>query len=351
MEGMNATYQALISKGVSPDMARAAALNPQFGAQVMAHMFPELADVGVDRWGNSIKAWANPLDQSAKPVTMSGGADQSSSAGGVGTMEGIAHLVQSAKQMGIQPIEVLRKVDPITAGDVQAMIEGRTPVSARASKQQDMLMSVARMIDPGFDASTYATRQKLRTEFTADGKDGQTIESAGQAIQHLHELSDMGSALHNIGGAGPLNAPLNYVMRGWRGMTQDQRTASFNTMKELAIKEVDKFYSGSGGGSAAEREELNSNINSASSPQQINSVIAHLTEAMGGKLQELDRKWRVGMGPSVAPYPVLSDESKQRINELQTRAGGRPTYGQATEQAPPGQREAIEAEMKRRGLL
>jgi hypothetical protein len=352
-QALNQTYQALIAKGVAPDMAKAAVLNPVLGQQVMSQAFklPELADVGTDRWGNPIKGWANPVTQSIAPATISG-SGQGGPLDGVGTMQGVANLIQNARQLGIQPIDALRKADPTTAGDVQAMIEGRTPISARSSKQQDMLMSLARMIDPSFDAGTFAARQKLRTEFTADGKDGQTIESAGQAIQHLHELSDMGQALHNVGGMGPLNAAVNWTQRGWRGLTQDQRTASFNEMKLLALKEVDKFYSGSGGGSAAEREELNDNINSASSPQQINGVIAHLTEAMGGKLAELDRKWRVGMGPSVAPYPVLSDESRARINDLQQRAGLQPSFpAGGAAGAPAGTREAVEAEMKRRGLL
>jgi hypothetical protein len=328
-ETQNLTMQALIAKGMDPMQARAVAQNPELAKTVIPTLFaPDFTTVGTDQFGNPIHGFVNRANET---VTLPGQAPGAPLNG----LQDMTHFTQLLNS-GVTGKELLSKLDPATAGQVQALIEGREPVGnvARATGRWQMLLALAHRVDPKFDATTYAMRQDLRKNLEGYGKGGQEATAANTAIEHLHELSQLGENLSNVGGAWILNKPANEIQGAYRWLTGDNRPNSFNALRDLAVSEVDKFYKATKGGET-ERRALSDQISATSTPQQLRSVIATMATAMGGKVQELERRWQNGMGPSVAPLGVLSDESKAKINDIQRRAGLIPQFGRPA-QLPQG---------------
>jgi hypothetical protein len=335
VENLNATTQALISKGVPPELARAAALNPALAQQVIGQAFklPEFTDVGNDQLtGLPIKGWANPVNQSVTQANVQGA--QGSTLAGPG---------------GAQDVTKLLQTNPLLASDVRAYVEGREMPTGRPQHWQQMVRTIGAMM--GADETTFQARAALRKSMQGYGKGGQEATAANTGIEHLRELSDYASELKNFGGAWLLNKPLNELQGAYRWLTGDQRPTNFNALRDLAVGELEKFYTGSGA-SAGEREAMKENIKNTGTPQQLQGAIAAAVTAMTGKIKPLEENWRRTMGASVAPLEVLEPESKAAADMIRQRAGLPPLFGQ---QAPSGgglaMKMAVEAEMKRRGLL
>ncbi len=315
----NLTAKVLTARGMEPDMALAVAQSPQLARALLPKMFApaQFTTVGHDQFGNGIMGFVDPYRRTAEPVNLGGA--QPGASGGVQDVTQLMRTMQS----GLTGQQLTEKLDPTTRAEVQALLEGRTPLTnpQRAGPRYQMLFALAHQVDPKFDATVYKMRQDLRKNLEGYGKGGQEATAANTAIEHLSELSEAAEKLENVGGAWILNKPVNEVVGAFRWLTADKRPNSFNALRDLAVKEIDKFYTGTGG-AAAERQEMVEQIQSTSSPQQLHSVIATMARAMGGKVQELERRWVHGMGPAVAPLEVLSRESREKIARLEALASG-----------------------------
>jgi len=353
LEAMNATYQGLIARGVNPDLARAAVLNPQFGAQVMGKMFPDYSEIGTNFAGQPVRGWVNPLDQSVKEASVTGPNGQASSASQIFNPSALVKLAQS----GLPKEQIFQQLQQtpdgaMLASDVKAYLEGREMVGVRSPQQSMLTKMFARVLDPNADDSLYEQRKGMRKNFQNDGKDGMQIEQANSVISHAGEYMAAAKAMQNYhSGFGSQIA--NSILGKYRELAQDSRVNKLDVMKDILTKEVEKFYASSGSsGSAKEREEMSSKINSINSPEQMAAVGSQLVQAMTGKMNEMERKWHATMGPQAMPYPVISPASQATINDIQQ--WGRNPSGEPGRQAPPAgalmMHNLIADEMRRRGL-
>ena len=348
---LNATYRALVSKGMDPALAQSAVLNPQLTQQAINQYFgpKQFAETGVNWMGQPVHGFVDPYKMTVTPANAGSqpGAQSTSSA----LVPDLGQLVKLS-QSGLPKEQIIAKLNetaPMLAADVKAYLEGREITGARPQAQQQITRLLARAIDPNADDSLYDTRKAMRKDFQVEGKDGQAITQANSVISHAGEFMNAAQDMKNFSSA-PGSAVENYFLGKYRELSQDPRVNKLDVMKDILTREVEKFYTASGG-SAGEREEMKKIIGSMSSPQQMSAVGSQLVQAMQGKMNELGRKWHSTMGNQPMPYPVVSPESQQTINAIKNWGNGANSAAAAHPALGSASQEMIKAELQKRGAL
>jgi hypothetical protein len=357
----HALGQALVSASGDPNkVASIAAMSGQpeliKTALTSMGMPPQWGVIGKDMFGNDQFGWINPRTQTATPAQpggahlapsgpMAGGGAQAGQPGQpvqpgqaqpqlttVNSMQDLNRLIAS----GVTGKDLMAKLDPVTQSQLQALIEGRAAPGnvARGTPRWQMLMALAHYVDSSFNEDVYNTRAAMRKNAEAGGPDYKSIEAANSVFHHLSQLSDKAEALNNFGGAGVLNYPLNQARDAYLRADQDPRIPDFESIRDLAVKEVEKFYTASGG-SAGEREAAVQHLRTASSPQQLHTVLQTVANAMTGKINEINRQWEMKMPKGTPDLNVLAPESVATMKKINERAARYQEGGSKEEKPAP----------------
>lgn len=186
----------------------------------------------------------------------------------------------------------LATLSPGIAGTAKAIASYRqAPLTAMAlrSPQGSQLMQAVNQLNPNYDATQYAAKNKSRLDF-ATGKNGNTVRSLNVAVQHLDQLGQLSQALDN----GNIQL-FNKIGQGFAAQTGNQAPTNFNAAKQLVGDEIVKAIVGAGGG-VGDREEAAKNISAASSPQQLAGVIQTYKGLMAGQLSGLKQQYEKNTG-------------------------------------------------------
>jgi hypothetical protein len=259
-------------------------------------------------------------------------------------------------------MSAVQKSNPAMASQVTAIIEGRAPypTGSRLNPVQQQIKELVTQIDPTFEAGNSGARIKVRNEFEAGGPSSPAaaITAGNTAIQHLGHLSDEAEKLGNYDSGIPGNNAANSV-KNWLSTSSGGGIAAnnFDSIRNKYIEEATKFYRGTGGNEADLQRDIAS-LNSAQSPSQLRDVIKTQSDLMQSKVNALQERWKHGMGPMVGEFPIIHPESKAAVDRINQRQAGKsassddataPKVPEASAAAPD--RSAIEAEMRKRGLL
>lgn len=264
---------------------------------------------------------------------------------------------------GLQGKDLMTAVqqqNPAMASQVTAIIEGRAPypTGSRLNPVQQQIKELVTQIDPTFEAGNSGARVKVRNEFNAGGPNSpaSAITAGNTAIQHLGHLSDeaekLGNADSGIPGNNLYNTAKNAIaVSSGSGVP----VTNFDSIRNKYIEEATKFYRGTGGNESDLQRDIAS-LNSAQSPSQLRDVIKTQSELMQSKINALQERWHQGMGPLVPEFPIIHPESQSAIDRINQRQLGKKVEGEApaaTSADAPAvpDRAAIEAEMRKRGLL
>lgn len=113
----------------------------------------------------------------------------------------------------------------------------------------------------------------------ATGKQGQMLQSFNTSISHLAVLDDAIAALTNDN-----IFAFNLASQVLRTQFGDPKVVDFKTTKLLVSDEVNKAILG-GAGAVSDREALQKNFNSASSPEALAGVVLQLKKLMAGQVR------------------------------------------------------------------
>lgn len=310
VEAMNATYQGLVSRGVTPDMARAAVLNPQLGAQVYARVFPELTDISTNIMGQPIKGWANSVNQ-----TVTGLNGQPA-----GALQGPG---------GVQDVVQLVQTDPGFAADVKAFAQGREIPTGRPGPYQMAVRRAAQLIY-NTDESTYQARANARKTMTPGGKWADMKVANNTAIGHLNDVNELGDKLHNVSGFGPLNNAINSAYNTYseqRGTSpRDQALAAYEQAVKLATKEVQDYYI-KGGGTAEERDALLKDLAPTKTPQQRHAAVANAVHMMSSKSKPMEDELNRIFAGTGERFQMVEPENQAKVDAILKSAGQPPMFG------------------------
>lgn len=172
-------------------------------------------------------------------------------------------------------------------------------------------------INPDYDANQYKTTGAAEKAF-ATGKQGDTVRSLNVAVQHLNQLSALGKDLKNTDSRA-VNSFFNAVGKQF-GRTN---VTNFETAKSIVGDEVVKAVVGSGAGSLADREDLQSKFDAAATPEQLMGVIKTAKGLMTGQLKGLKQQYESSTGKKDFESK-LSPETKTELEgegETQTYQG------------------------------
>lgn len=197
--------------------------------------------------------------------------------------------------------------DPATIENTaKAIAEGRlAPLSgfALSRPMAQNIMSRVVEINPDFDPTQFATRQKAEKDF-ATGKQGQGVKSFNVAISHLGTLDQVADALHN----GNMQL-FNKLGNTYASQTGGTAPTDFSAVKKIVADEIVKAIVGSGGG-VADREEAAKTIDAMNSPQQLKGVIGRYKELMKGQLDGLRKQYEATTGKTDFDKKFMSDEAR-----------------------------------------
>lgn len=214
------------------------------------------------------------------------------------------------------------------------------PPTAAALRNPQMvkLMGDVTSKYPEYDATQYGARQVAAKAFST-GKDGQTVQSANTALNHLDSLKALADAQNNG------NIPLFNQIANRIG--QERGLAPPTDLKAALVMvgpEISKAVIGAGGGQG-DREHVDAALSALSkgSPTQAAGTLGTIQDLFGGRLVEEGRTYQRTTGRKDFSDTFLSPAA-QRV--LAARNGS------ATPGAAPGgglpSIDAINAEIARR---
>jgi hypothetical protein len=252
----NQTAQAFANRGIPPDLARAAALNPATTQALLGQMMgvspPAHVMVKNMLGGETPYLW-DPNKHTFVPAMGNGAA---SGGGGLGA-GGYPNNLSPEQWNGMTPDQRLATLDPVVAGEVRAVHEGVAAVPGR----QPYVMGIAKMVYPGFDENDFNAAKNAAGKLTnlSNNQPGGILNNVFSSFDHLSELSDSmvrvgaynGGGLTRIGQAGN-------ILRNISPSNELTNAQSDEASKALKYgQESTKAYAGSGGGEGERTHALN----------------------------------------------------------------------------------------------
>lgn len=239
-----------------------------------------------------------------------------------------ANIAKDFTVAGINP-------DGSTTGDTQSVVDaiGQYKVAPpngmalRNPRMQSILAQVAKQY-PDFDATQYGARQQAAKSFST-GKDGQAVQSANTALNHLDTLKQLADAQNN--GDIPLfNKIANKIA------TETGQAAPTNLKGAITMvgPEISKAVVGAGG-TGGDREKVDSALQAVTngSGTQSSGQIATMQDLFGGRLTEAQRTYQRTTGRDDFAKTFLSPAA-QAVLAARQGSSGQPNAAQGSSAAP-----------------
>jgi hypothetical protein len=186
------------------------------------------------------------------------------------------------------------------------------PVQTRGGAPSPILRKVL-AINPNYDGTQFAERNKVQQDFSAAGASGKAITSADTALAHLDTVSKAGAALNN-GDVQQLNRLANTV--GVQvGSTPKQ---TYDTIISMVAPEISKAVIGAAGGEG-ERQDMKGNFSSNLSPQQREQAIGAAAGLLAARVKKQAHAYETSMG---APLDIEKRLSPESVAVMKRYSGG-----------------------------
>ena len=184
--------------------------------------------------------------------------------------------------------------------------------SGRSGASAAALMNDVRKINPDYDETKYQTAQQLRTDY-AKGNGAKQVTAINRALPHLDYLDELGKNLNNT------NSPIfNKLVNEYKINTGQAAPTTFNAVKNEVVNEVNKAIAGSAG-ALADREALRHDLNSASSPAQLENVIKGYKVLIAEQSNGLKQNWTSNGLPEKEYDNKLLPRANEVINSVNKR--------------------------------
>jgi Phage tail lysozyme len=170
------------------------------------------------------------------------------------------------------------------------------------------VMAKVQQLNPDYDAAKYAGRVSGTRAF-ASGRQSDAVRSLSVSVDHLAVAQQLGQALQT----GDLQS-LNRAQAALHTEFGFAGPVNFDTAKQIVADEVQKAVLG-GAGSLSDREALQQQFSTASSPDQLLGVIGTLKRLMAGQLAGYRRQYRAATGDADFDQ-LLSPQARQELGSL-----------------------------------
>jgi hypothetical protein len=345
----NQTEQALIAKGVHPDIAKAAASNPTIMQQIIPQLFgakqKKFTQVGEDMFGNKKYGFVDEVTGHVTPFEGSTPFGGGGAGGGNvnSDLTGEAYLKQF-------PPEIQSAVKAYVGGE--SMPTGN-PRAGFTQAVKQIAQKYGQDIGTPADDAAFSERRKMRTDIGSSSPNtmGGIISNGKSAFEHLANLGDKYAALGNYNGpnfpGGGHVATLGNAAGNIVGPTSAQQDKIAQT-NDNALKygqEATKFYAGSGGGEAERMAALHGISPRTASSNEMAGFLQTEKELMLGRLKQKEEQIRGTLGQEyLNQHPVMTPDLQKTLariegNIAKLRGGTAPAAaapaGGPTGPAPP----------------
>jgi hypothetical protein len=257
--------------------------------------------------------------------------------------------------------EYFKTLDPVSQKIISSWHDG---TGVAPSGYQLKNPEVQRQIAAAQQAFPDMDFQKLpeRNTFVKDMAKTNPASIGGQISTSLASLKHMGNLaqsyldLNNSNGGGWTQAAhgMNYLKDNFGGTDRSAQAAALDTHGGLASGEITKFITGTGGG-VHEREERKKKLaNSTYSPEEAASVLDAQRQDLKEKHEVLVEKAKNTMGAGwLSKHPEIGQQFEELDTQLRDKISTLRSNGASAKKpsaAPAINHDAIDAELKRRGL-
>lgn len=229
---------------------------------------------------------------------------------------------------------------PGYATQVKSYAEGKFPIPSGFALKAPYFQKLLRDIttyDPTFDATNYGARASQRRNYLGGGKQFQELQAVATVAGHLHDLMDKADKLDNFEGLGPLNAPVNALVKGYRDVSQDPRIADFEATRNAVVRELTKAYQGGHITDSAVAEWMKA-LNASQTPTQLKTVIGTLNQLLSSKRLAMEEGYRSTMGPNpILPeqFSTMNDRTRKLFEDVENWSMGAKKPSAAAKPAAP----------------
>jgi hypothetical protein len=326
-ERMNMKGQALLKKGVAPEIVQAALYNPEVMKTLIAQNF------GPDKFQHVTKKDAfggetiGAFDPTTGKTTFEGGG-----AGGGGN---ISALPENYDPTTRRDEAFIKALDPVTRQVVEAADRGDNIPQGRNLQKY---MPVIQRALQGFQPETYQSRVAFAREM-GSGKAGYGLQVKGfqQGLEHMTKLADRMAAQGNWNGLGfPDVAHFANGVREHLSNDQSAASGAVENDAQTLAGEVGKLFSGQAGGGVHERELTRGRFGTRLSGPEGAAALESTLELMNGGLTSIESaRDRAYNGNAPAQYNFLGPQQQQQIEHIRQVIQQLKT-GQAAPAAAPG---------------
>ena len=309
--GKNATYNALVAKGLDPNTARAVVSNPDLLRSMAPALFgsksiPEFKLIGKDRYGREQYGWVDAVNQRVNPIDLPVNPRDNPALDDLSGSEYMAQLPRELQER------------------VKGVMEGRLPYppqNSRLPQNQQILDAISR-VDPSFDATVYRARQKTRTDF-ASGPPANNVTALNTVAQHLDTMD------HIVDKLGNWNLPFGTAVREWTNPLFRQifpastgvNFQEFDTARQAVGSEMAKAFKGAGVTSVKEMEDWKETLNSAKSDAELKAAIQTGVKLIEGRILEMNDQYQRGFGSPPA-NPLIGAKAQAIYDRILKRGTG-----------------------------
>jgi hypothetical protein len=257
-------------------------------------------------------------------------------------------------------LDELKQSNPSLASQVEGVNEGRIPYpnASRLNPQQTALKNAVSQYFPNVDSTVFKGREAyMKNLGTAQpSQPGGQYVGLGHSLDMLRQLSEKYVGLGNTDMGFGIGHALNQDGTGMFGdkLMSNERGAKVNALNENADRlatEIGRLFSGNQGGGVHEREQTRERVSANKTPTEAGETIKSIRDMILSRRDELlSQADALGIPHSRIPGLEKLDKNvadiEGHINVLKGKSKASP---EATK-GPAINHDAIDAEMKRRGL-
>lgn len=300
------TYSQLVKAGTPPDQAMIIATNPQaMQAWITQQVAPKYQHVdSTDLLGQKTPMVFNQTtgkytDAGGNPIGGQGGATSSP----VGA--------DGSPLQGQELLHYLEKTNPPAAAGVKAIIAG--DINA-AGRNLQMLLPIAKLVDPTMNQADYQSRMKTRIDATT-GRTAREIRALNTSTSHANDLYEL---IDQLGSSTMLPGVINPVSTAVRGQLSPdfQRLKGlYDSKAEALAGELPKAFNG-GQTAEGDRAKYRAMLDINKSPEEKKAAVKSLMELMQGRLGAIADTYNQGMGTAREGIHFLSPENQEIFTRL-----------------------------------
>ena len=182
---------------------------------------------------------------------------------------------------------------------------------------------------PDYRPSEYGARNAAARTFAA-GPVGNQIQSINTAVAHIGTAMELASALYN----GDVQA-VNRLRQEFKEQFGQEAPTNFNLARQIVGQEIVKAIV-LGGGGVTERQDAQSHIDTAESPEQLQGAARTAKSLLAGQLRSAEKRYEGSVGGTDFKERFLLPETLKELQLLppttesapQSDAGGKATNDQ-----------------------